>query len=106
MYRTVHRYLDLAHPPGGLRRSPGGAQPARELSPAPRGTEGSALLTKDVRYNVCLRQSLSDARDIDEREALEEPVDAAAVDAVLTASRSLIAVATRSLGAAVPRACG
>ena len=30
----------------------------------------------------------------------EHPVDAAAVDAVLTASRSLIAVATRSLGAA------
>ena len=29
----------------------------------------------------------------------EHPVDAAAVDAVLTASRSLIAVATRSLGA-------
>ncbi len=32
--------------------------------------------------------------------AREHPVDAAAVDAVLTASRSLIAVATRSLGAA------
>jgi DNA-binding MarR family transcriptional regulator len=30
----------------------------------------------------------------------EHPVDAAAVDAVLTASRSLVAVATRSLGAA------
>ena len=32
--------------------------------------------------------------------AWEHPADAAAVDAVLTASRSLIAVATRSLGAA------
>ena len=32
--------------------------------------------------------------------AREHPADLAAVDAVLTASRSLVAVATRSLGAA------
>jgi DNA-binding MarR family transcriptional regulator len=42
-------------------------------------------------------QALADTRDAGKP---EDPVDAAAVDAVLTASRSLIAVATRSLGAA------
>ena len=45
-------------------------------------------------------QALSDAQGAGKREAQEDPADAAAVDAVLTASRSLIAVATRSLGAA------
>jgi DNA-binding MarR family transcriptional regulator len=45
-------------------------------------------------------QTLTDAQDMSGPEAREHPVDAAAVDAVLTASRSLIAVATRSLGAA------
>jgi DNA-binding MarR family transcriptional regulator len=45
-------------------------------------------------------QALPDAQDVDKRGAREDPVDATAVDAVLTASRSLIAVATRSLGAA------
>jgi DNA-binding MarR family transcriptional regulator len=45
-------------------------------------------------------QILSDAQDTVGRAGGEYPVDAAAVDAVLTASRSLIAVATRSLGAA------
>jgi DNA-binding MarR family transcriptional regulator len=48
-------------------------------------------------------QALSVAQGAGEREAREDPVDPvdpAAVDAVLTASRSLIAVATRSLGAA------
>jgi DNA-binding MarR family transcriptional regulator len=45
-------------------------------------------------------QSLTGAQDVDEPAAREHPVDAAAVDAVLTASRSLIAGATRSLGAA------
>jgi DNA-binding MarR family transcriptional regulator len=42
-------------------------------------------------------QTLSDARDVGKRPAREDP---AAVEAVLTASRSLIAVATWSLGAA------
>jgi DNA-binding MarR family transcriptional regulator len=45
-------------------------------------------------------QILSDAQDTGGRADGEHPADAAAVDAVLTASRSLIAVATRSLGAA------
>jgi DNA-binding MarR family transcriptional regulator len=47
-----------------------------------------------------MTQILSSAQDVDERQARKHPVDAAAVDAVLTASRSLIAVATLSLGAA------
>jgi len=45
-------------------------------------------------------QILADAQDAGGRTAGVHRVDAAAVDAVLTASRSLIAVATRSLGAA------
>jgi DNA-binding MarR family transcriptional regulator len=45
-------------------------------------------------------QILSAAQGAGKRGAPEDPVDAAAVDAVLTASRSLIAVATRSLGTA------
>ena len=45
-------------------------------------------------------QTLVGAREIGEDATRENPPDAAAVDAVLTASRSLIAVATRSLGAA------
>jgi DNA-binding MarR family transcriptional regulator len=45
-------------------------------------------------------QALPDAQEVDKRGAREDPVDATAVGAVLTASRSLIAVATRSLGAA------
>ena len=45
-------------------------------------------------------QTLAAAHEIGEDAARENPPDAAAVDAVLTASRSLIAVATRSLGAA------
>jgi DNA-binding MarR family transcriptional regulator len=45
-------------------------------------------------------QSLADARDMDDQAARESRVDPAAVDAVLTASRSIVAVATRSLGAA------
>jgi DNA-binding MarR family transcriptional regulator len=45
-------------------------------------------------------QILSGAQDTDGREARTHPLEAAAVDAVLTASRSLIAVATLSLGAA------
>jgi len=45
-------------------------------------------------------QTLTDAQSVAGTAAREHPVDAAAVDAVLTASRSLIAVATRSLGAA------
>ena len=45
-------------------------------------------------------QILSDAQDTGGRAGAGHPADAAAVDAVLTASRSLIAVATRSLGAA------
>jgi DNA-binding MarR family transcriptional regulator len=45
-------------------------------------------------------QILSGAQESDGGEARKDPVDAAAVDAVLTASRSLIAVATLSLGAA------
>jgi DNA-binding MarR family transcriptional regulator len=45
-------------------------------------------------------QVLPVAQGAGERAAGEDPVDPAAVDAVLTASRSLIAVATRSLGAA------
>jgi DNA-binding MarR family transcriptional regulator len=45
-------------------------------------------------------QTLSDAQDSGGRTGGEHPADAAAVDAVLMASRSLIAVATRSLGAA------
>jgi DNA-binding MarR family transcriptional regulator len=43
---------------------------------------------------------LAGAWNVDEYAAQENPVDAAAVEAVLTASRSLIAVTTRSLGAA------
>jgi DNA-binding MarR family transcriptional regulator len=45
-------------------------------------------------------QALTDAQDVDMQGVRGDPVDAAAVDAVLTASRSLVAVATRSLGAA------
>jgi DNA-binding MarR family transcriptional regulator len=45
-------------------------------------------------------QILADAHDAGGPAAGEHAADAAAVDAVLTASRSLIAVATRSLGAA------
>jgi DNA-binding MarR family transcriptional regulator len=45
-------------------------------------------------------QALSDAQDAGEAETCRDAVDAGAVDAVLTASRSLISVATRSLGAA------
>jgi len=45
-------------------------------------------------------QILSVADETGGRAPRENPPDAAAVDAVLTASRSLIAVATRSLGAA------
>jgi len=45
-------------------------------------------------------QTLTDAQDTTVRPARQTPADAAAVDGVLTASRSLIAVATRSLGAA------
>jgi DNA-binding MarR family transcriptional regulator len=45
-------------------------------------------------------QILPAAQDAGKRREREDAVDAAAVDAVLTASRSLIAVATRSLGAA------
>jgi hypothetical protein len=45
-------------------------------------------------------QTLTDAQDVGGRTAREHPADPAAVGAVLTASRSLIAVATRSLGAA------
>jgi DNA-binding MarR family transcriptional regulator len=47
-----------------------------------------------------MMQALTDAQDAGEPAMREYPADAAAVDAVLTASRSLIAVATRSLGAA------
>jgi hypothetical protein len=45
-------------------------------------------------------QSLSDARIMGNQVVGEPRADPAAVDAVLTASRSLVAVATRSLGAA------
>src|SRR5579871_5719310 len=45
-------------------------------------------------------QVLADARIVDKHAVGEPGADPAAVDAVLTASRSLIAVATRSLGAA------
>ena len=45
-------------------------------------------------------QTLATARGVGERPAQENPPDAAAVDAVLTASRSLIGVATRSLDVA------
>src|SRR5579875_1036124 len=45
-------------------------------------------------------QALPGAQDVSEREARRDAVDADAVDAVLTASRSLVAVATRSLGVA------
>jgi DNA-binding MarR family transcriptional regulator len=45
-------------------------------------------------------QTLTDAQEVDRPAPREYPVDAAAVDAVLTANRSLIALATRSLGAA------
>ena len=45
-------------------------------------------------------QTLTDAQGTAGQAARENPADAAAVDAVLTASRSLIGVATRSLGAA------
>jgi DNA-binding MarR family transcriptional regulator len=45
-------------------------------------------------------QILSAARETGGRVAGAHPADTAAVDTVLTASRSLIAVATRSLGAA------
>ena len=43
---------------------------------------------------------MSDARVMDDEPVLEPQVAPAAVDAVLTASRSMVAVATRSLGAA------
>jgi DNA-binding MarR family transcriptional regulator len=45
-------------------------------------------------------QTLTDARIMDNHAVGEPRADPAAVDAVLTASRSLVAVATRSLGAA------
>jgi DNA-binding MarR family transcriptional regulator len=58
------------------------------------------IATKHVLYNGCKMQTLTDAQSAAGRTTREHPVDAATVDAVLTASRSLIAVATRSLGAA------
>jgi DNA-binding MarR family transcriptional regulator len=45
-------------------------------------------------------QILTDARDMEVHAMREAQVDPGAVDAVLTASRSMVAVATRSLGAA------
>jgi DNA-binding MarR family transcriptional regulator len=45
-------------------------------------------------------QILTNARDMETHTMREPQVDPAAVDAVLTASRSMVAVATRSLGAA------
>ena len=45
-------------------------------------------------------QILTDARDTEAHAMRDMQVDPAAVDAVLTASRSMVAVATRSLGAA------
>ena len=54
----------------------------------------------NVLYYNCIMQTLAAAHEVGEDAAWENPPDAAAVDAVLTASRSLIAVATRSLGAA------
>jgi DNA-binding MarR family transcriptional regulator len=45
-------------------------------------------------------QLLTDARMMDDHAVGEPHADPAAVDAVLTASRSMVAVATRSLGAA------
>jgi DNA-binding MarR family transcriptional regulator len=45
-------------------------------------------------------QTLVDAHEIGEDATRENPPDAAVVDAVLSASRALMAVATRSLGAA------
>jgi DNA-binding MarR family transcriptional regulator len=64
------------------------------------GAPGVAVRRRCVPYNSCRMQILSDAQDAVGCAGGEDPVDAAAVDAVLTASRSLIAVATRSLGAA------
>src|ERR1700758_3679944 len=45
-------------------------------------------------------QLLNDARMLDDHAVGEPHADPAAVDAVLTASRSMVAVATRSLGGA------
>jgi DNA-binding MarR family transcriptional regulator len=45
-------------------------------------------------------QTLTDACNVDDHAARESLADPAAVDAVLTASRSMVAVAMRSLGAA------
>jgi DNA-binding MarR family transcriptional regulator len=45
-------------------------------------------------------QTLADACDMDDHAVRESLADPAAVDAVLTASRSMVAVAMRSLGAA------
>src|ERR1700756_2784451 len=53
-----------------------------------------------VVYYNCIMQTLVAAHEMGEDAVRENPPDAAAVDAVLSASRSLIAVATRSLGAA------
>ena len=73
-------------------------EPWVQASP-PLGGSGR-IARKRVVYYICIMQTLSDARDAGGPAARVHPVDAAAVDAVLTASRSLIAVATRSLGAA------
>ena len=51
-----------------------------------------------VTYNRCTIQMLADTQDGDP--GREHPADPAAVDAVLTASRTLVAVSTRSLGEA------
>ena len=78
-------------------------QPADHLFPGNEDLGSSPparSLTKNVCYYSCIMQTLTGAREMDLRAAGQHPADAAAVDAVLTASRSLIAVATRSLGAA------
>ena len=54
----------------------------------------------NVMYYNCIMQILVDAYDIGEDATRVNPPDAAVVDAVLSASRSLMAVATRSPGAA------
>ena len=66
--------------------------PLLAVSPTPIAEKGV------LSYN-CRMQILTDAREVEGTARMYRP-DADAVDAVLTASRSLIAIATRSLGAA------
>jgi DNA-binding MarR family transcriptional regulator len=96
--RTSHLLAARTPPPA----TPRGTRHARRVAPAARPaasslTTGPAPPMYALYYN-CNMQTLAGAQDAGGQAS--GSADPAAVDAVLTASRSLIALATRSLGAA------